>query len=381
MIQRDLPFDRLNIDFEKLKRRKAAEYEKLQAVVDYAQSSRCRQSVILQYFGDPQATVCGTCDNCRAHPQHADRGEQAGGVEAAAAPDGVLRAVRMALSGVARTEGRFGKQVIAQMLWGSKSAKLARWKLQQLSTYGLMKDITCNEVVAVLDAMLGVGLVEQEEVDRFRPVLKLTSRGKEVMQGSAALPPNLRLPQELSRKLEVYFRALEEERTPRPAPAPPIAPAQPPSPALRKEPDDADWTYDAAKDAWHYEPNAEVSTSSVPNDAASDSRATTAPPRDDGDRPDHYWTWRLLYDGFSRAECRQIRRISDRQVVEHLHRALEDGLPVDPGWAFSADQLAAIERVVRTCPESEVRRRLDRLAVGMTREQLDLFLRCRGGGS
>ena len=41
--QRDVPFDELNIDFAELDRRKEAEYEKLESVIEFARTPRCRQ--------------------------------------------------------------------------------------------------------------------------------------------------------------------------------------------------------------------------------------------------------------------------------------------------------------------------------------------------
>jgi PAS domain S-box-containing protein len=47
--------------------RKRADFEKLDQVVSFAQSKRCRQHSILQYFGDPSAAACGLCDRCQGH--------------------------------------------------------------------------------------------------------------------------------------------------------------------------------------------------------------------------------------------------------------------------------------------------------------------------
>ena len=67
MIRRDLPFDKLEIDFEEIERRKAAEYEKLDRVIRFAMGGSCRQREILRYFGEENAERCGHCDNCRLH--------------------------------------------------------------------------------------------------------------------------------------------------------------------------------------------------------------------------------------------------------------------------------------------------------------------------
>ena len=74
MIRRDLPFEKLGIDFATLDRRKASELEKLDQIVDFALSGSCRQQEILRYFGEknpePLRSLRQLPDNnrlCREH--------------------------------------------------------------------------------------------------------------------------------------------------------------------------------------------------------------------------------------------------------------------------------------------------------------------------
>ena len=113
-----------------------------------------------------------------------------------AVDEGVVEAVRMVLSGVARTESRFacGKNLIAQMLCGSNSAKIKKPRVNQLSTFGLLWQLKQAEVATLIDMLIAIGCLEQEDIDRFRPVLKLTPLGGDVMRGKAELPAGLKLP-------------------------------------------------------------------------------------------------------------------------------------------------------------------------------------------
>ena len=185
----DTPFDRLEIDFETYEQRKAAEYDKLDQMVRYANSRGCRQTEILRYFGDESGGRCGHCDNCDP-PAGAP---PAAPVDADAAQAQLLKAVRIALAGVARAGGRFGKQMIAQMLAGSKSSKLTKFRLDRLSTFGLLSHLRQTDVSALLDALLSVGLLEQVDVERNRPVLQLTGVGQDVMHERSDLPADLPL--------------------------------------------------------------------------------------------------------------------------------------------------------------------------------------------
>jgi ATP-dependent DNA helicase RecQ len=44
-----------------------ADRERLQAMMQYADSTRCRMQTLRNYFGEPEGEPCGRCDNCR-HP-------------------------------------------------------------------------------------------------------------------------------------------------------------------------------------------------------------------------------------------------------------------------------------------------------------------------
>ena len=83
------------------------------------------------------------------------------------------------LSGVARAKGRFGKIAVAQMLTGSDSERMAKWRLDQLSTFGILRNsgFTQKEVTDIIDALAKADLVEAQDVDRFKPVIALTEAG------------------------------------------------------------------------------------------------------------------------------------------------------------------------------------------------------------
>jgi ATP-dependent DNA helicase RecQ len=242
MIRRDLPFDKLEIDFEAQDRRKAAEYEKLERIVAFARSGACRQQQILRYFGEASADCCGHCDNCRLRGARDERRGEKGetisplplgegpGVRASrtgsqdvevpldngphpnplpageGTVDGeVLEAVRMVLSGVARTQARIpcGRNLIAQMLCGSGSAKMAKLRLNKLSTFGLLKHLKQEEVLLMIDALISARCLQQTDVDRYRPVIELTEFGGEVMRAETPLSGKLSLPAGLLWKLRM----------------------------------------------------------------------------------------------------------------------------------------------------------------------------------
>ncbi len=244
MIRRDLEFERLEIDFEAIERRKQVELDKLERVIRFAQGGTCRQREILLYFGEENPANCGHCDNCRLRGIESGRqgaghfsdqsagdygreseGQGAGRFsgqftgeepEVSAAPlDGkVLEAVRMVLSGVARVQARkfsCGKNLIAKMLCGSNDSKIKKLRLDKLSTFGLLQHLKQQEVLELIDALFAERCLQQVDIDRFRPVVELTEFGGEVMRGTAVLNRRLPLPESLLLKLRGQARS-EERR-------------------------------------------------------------------------------------------------------------------------------------------------------------------------
>ncbi len=180
VLDRQKRFRDLEIDFKGLDERKTNGYDKLDRMLRYAQAKTCRRTYILNYFGDLLKAICGRCDNC---------GTVKGGAAPFAyavidTPEG-REVIQKALSGVARAKGKYGKNVISQMLTGSASEKLERFGLTKLSTFGILASFTQPDVVQVLDALVGAGLVEAQEVERFRPILNLTASGREWMKTPA----------------------------------------------------------------------------------------------------------------------------------------------------------------------------------------------------
>jgi len=64
----------LNLDFKALKLKSERAYEKLNEMENYVYHLGCRQSYILNYFGDSHSQPCGKCDSCLKLQRHKKRG-------------------------------------------------------------------------------------------------------------------------------------------------------------------------------------------------------------------------------------------------------------------------------------------------------------------
>ncbi|XZE54882.1 RecQ family ATP-dependent DNA helicase [Planctomycetaceae bacterium SH139] len=214
-LRRDLKFEELEIDFDELETRKQAEYEKLESVIGFARTSRCRQREILDYFGDPSESKCNVCDRCAPINPRLVAAGQISGAEIEAnktdwsADADLCRGIQIVLSGIARTHGRFGKGLVAQMLCGSQNKKMQQWKLSRLSTFGMLSGLRQSQVTDVIDALTEIGLVGQVEVEQRRPTVLLTDQGKEVMMGRQPVPSALKLSFPLAKQLARVAGKLE----------------------------------------------------------------------------------------------------------------------------------------------------------------------------
>ena len=138
----------------------------------YAARVGCRHRHIVSYFGQTyEKDRCDACDYCL------------GELEAIADP---VMLARKILSCVARVGQRFGAAHVGNVLRGSVSEQVASRGHASLSTFGLLRDCSTDEIRGYIDQLIAHGLLQQ--TDDAYPVLHLTSRGADVMRTGA--PPD-----------------------------------------------------------------------------------------------------------------------------------------------------------------------------------------------
>ncbi|EGK84376.1 DNA helicase RecQ [Microcoleus vaginatus PCC 9802] len=138
--------------------------QQLRRVINYAESTDCRRTIQLSYFGDSFPGNCGTCDNCCNQKP----------VE-----DWTIEAMKF-LSCVARCQEKFGMNHIIDVLRGSKNQKILQYQHHQLSTYGIGKDRSAEEWKKLSRSLLNQGFLD-EKTDGF-PILKLNEKSWEIMK-------------------------------------------------------------------------------------------------------------------------------------------------------------------------------------------------------
>ena len=118
---------------------------RLEQMTGYCKTTGCLRGYLLDYFGQPHAPRCENCGNCQAEYDLQD----------------LTREAQMILSCVVRvreTLGYYvGKTLIVQTLRGSRDRRLLQLGLDRLSTYGLMRKLSAEKVLAMIDRLEEAG--------------------------------------------------------------------------------------------------------------------------------------------------------------------------------------------------------------------------------
>ncbi|MEX2673470.1 MAG: DNA helicase RecQ [Phycisphaeraceae bacterium] len=142
---------------------KRLEHLKLNDLLGYCETTRCRRQVLLAYFGDDHEP-CNNCDTC-LHP-----------VESF---DGTV-AAQKALSCVYRTGQVYGAGYLADVLLGTSDDRIERQGHDQLSTFGIGTEFKRPQWLSVFRQLVAAGHLA---VDLDHGSLRLTQEAAPVLKG------------------------------------------------------------------------------------------------------------------------------------------------------------------------------------------------------
>ncbi|HEY0335581.1 MAG TPA: DNA helicase RecQ [Stenotrophomonas sp.] len=145
--------------------RKRLERAKLDHLLGYCESMQCRRQVLLAGFGETYPQPCGNCDNC---------------LTPAAAWDATV-AAQKALSCVYRSGQRFGVGHLIDILRGSDNEKIGQFGHEQLSTYGIGRDLDARAWRSVFRQLVAAHLLEVDSEGHGG--LRLTDASRQVLKG------------------------------------------------------------------------------------------------------------------------------------------------------------------------------------------------------
>ncbi|WP_040194857.1 DNA helicase RecQ [Clostridium culturomicium] len=145
--------------------RKNNQYKALQQMVDFVYSNDCYRSYILNYFGEQYGEQCGNCSNCLNEGEILDKTVDS----------------QKVLSCIYRMKRNFGSTMVIDVLRGSKNKKVLDLNFNELSTYGIMKDYSADNLKNFINTLISHGYLSQME--GTYPVLALNQKSMEVLRG------------------------------------------------------------------------------------------------------------------------------------------------------------------------------------------------------
>jgi ATP-dependent DNA helicase RecQ len=143
---------------------------KLDALVGLAETTNCRRSRLLGYFGEsPQAVTCGNCDNCLSPPL---------------VRDGKVIAQKL-LSCAYRTGQRFGAMHLIDVLIGRLTERVKQFGHERLSVFGIGRELNEKQWRAAMRQLVAMGHLRADS-EAFG-ALKLTETARGVLKGETEI--------------------------------------------------------------------------------------------------------------------------------------------------------------------------------------------------
>ena len=126
--------------------RKRIERLKLDALLGYAEATRCRRQLLLEAFGEIYPEPCGNCDNCLVPPKTWD----------------ATVAAQKALSCIYRSGQRYGAGHLIDILRGEAGERVRDMGHDKISTFGVGADMDATQWRSVFRQLLAAGLIEAD---------------------------------------------------------------------------------------------------------------------------------------------------------------------------------------------------------------------------
>ncbi|MBZ2385972.1 DNA helicase RecQ [Anaerococcus murdochii] len=137
--------------------------EKLQTIINYVNTNKCLRAFILEYFGQDYEGDCDFCSNCLDDIKKEDKTIDA----------------QKILSCIFRLDQKYGISTVVDCLKGSKNKNAREKDLENISTYGIMKDKSAEEIKDLIGVLIADGYIKVVGLDY--PVLALTEKSKDIL--------------------------------------------------------------------------------------------------------------------------------------------------------------------------------------------------------
>lgn len=154
-----------NQTYEEMEELRARDEARLQKMINYCVTKNCLRAYILNYFGEETDMECGNCSSCLNEYEQVDVTEQA----------------RIVLNAVMDLHQRYGINVIAGTLAGSRAAKILGYGVDSNPSYGAMADKREPEVKELISQLILNGYLSTTQ-DKYA-IVKLNDDSRKALSG------------------------------------------------------------------------------------------------------------------------------------------------------------------------------------------------------
>ncbi len=317
--------------------RQRAEYAKLEEMATYCEEQRCRQAMILQYFGEePPVGGCGVCDVCCSPRERFDG----------------TTIARAAITCVQGLEIPCGSSHLIDLLRGANTKKIREMGQKDTTGYGTGKGHSKDDWRSFIRELIRLGYLERES--GAYPVLTVGEAGRELIAagetaGSVFLTRTKKVPgtrkEEPTDPLFLRLKALRREIADREGIAPYMIFSDATLRAMattRPETDAAFLSIKGVGAAKLERFGPTFMAALTPAGSGADGSATE--------------TLRLYRAGCTMAEIAETRSLTPDICGAHLAEAIENGEPVEIDDLIPPHRQAAIREAVAQEGTRDLRR-------------------------
>ena len=147
---------------------KRIQHQKLGALLGLCETATCRRQVLLNYFDDA-CEPCGYCDTCEQPPETFDASVPA----------------QKAISCAYRTDERFGVGYLTDVLLGVDNERISKFGHNQVSTYGIGKDLSKPEWQNIFRQLVASNLLIPDA--KGHGGLQITAMGRAFIKDKSSL--------------------------------------------------------------------------------------------------------------------------------------------------------------------------------------------------
>jgi len=185
---------KLPIDFDEIEKHFDFQMKQLETMKQYFTISSCRRRYLLRYFGENLTeSNCKCCDVCL------DWEKPEESTNTRSRHFQIVNTKKLIfdiVSLVGKMDGRFGRDVFAKTLAGSKSKSL-QIQLKKHPLFAKYEHITKKYIVEVMDDLIDLGYLHREK--GIYPTIRLSAMGQKI-QAQKTESPNLSIVPKISQK-------------------------------------------------------------------------------------------------------------------------------------------------------------------------------------